>query len=66
MFLTKSGITLPAWLFARGTEMMPMSRRLKHVLLTLFVALALSLGYASWRGWLPGLPDYSQTERDFR
>lgn len=34
----------------------------RRVLMVLFVALAICLGYASWRGWLPGVADYSDIE----
>jgi hypothetical protein len=29
---------------------------------TLFIALALVLGYAAWRGWLSGVADYDRPD----
>ena len=40
---------------------MAASRR-GRLAITLFIALAAVLGYASWRGWLPGVVDYSDIE----
>lgn len=34
----------------------------RRVLVILFVAFAICLGYASWRGWLPGVVDYGDIE----
>jgi hypothetical protein len=33
-----------------------------RVAVTLFIALALVLGYAAWRGWLPGVADYDRPD----
>lgn len=38
------------------------ARRLKRLAASLFVALAVVLGYASWRGWLPGVADFSEID----
>ena len=40
---------------------MAASRR-GRLAITLFIALAAVLGYAAWRGWLPGVADYDRLE----
>ena len=34
----------------------------RRLAITLFIALALILGWASWRGWLPGVADYPEID----